>query len=42
VNLLLDTHAVLWFLNNDPLLSSSSDTLTETGHQNAFDPLRFK
>jgi PIN domain nuclease of toxin-antitoxin system len=29
VNLLLDTHALLWFLNNDPLLSVTSKGLIE-------------
>jgi PIN domain nuclease of toxin-antitoxin system len=29
VNLLLDTHAFLWFLNDDPLLSSTAERLIE-------------
>jgi PIN domain nuclease of toxin-antitoxin system len=35
VNLLLDTHALLWFLNDDPLLSAKGKTLIEdpTNHK---------
>jgi PIN domain nuclease of toxin-antitoxin system len=36
VNLLLDTHALLWFLNDDPLLSASAMTLIENPANHKF------
>jgi PIN domain nuclease of toxin-antitoxin system len=36
VNLLLDTHAFLWFLNNDPQLSAAAKSLIEDPNNRKF------